>query len=304
MYESRKFIIHPERKDTKEPHYRFYKILYTLALRLKFVPINKSKLEIACELTPLDKPGDRGRTVSSGSLTIEGESFDNLIFVTEQKERSCQLVSFWRENQKPDSKGSKGGAHPFAELAIEQIMGRVSAPTPEEVAALSNQYNTDPSFNVTTWLLTKWVKSEMNEPAMADQPLAPPSTEAMSTEYPPEIRLLNKWQSDVLRSGIPYTNYEVDVCVRNVIWDSNGRIRLEMHWEDGKFVPAADFGRYDLYSTIEDRKRVFGYLKSYDAGDTRARIILTLKGDSSDWTIASATMLKRLPRYIRKDSLT
>ena len=87
----------------------------------------------------------------------------------------------------------------------------------------------------------------------------------------------------------------MDACVRNVRWNSsNERIQFDMYWEDGKYVVVSDFGRFDRYATREDRRRVFDYLKPYDGLVSRPRMILTLKGDETNWTLASATMLKRI----------
>jgi hypothetical protein len=68
-----------------------------------------------------------------------------------------------------------------------------------------------------------------------------------------------------------------------------------VHWEDGKYIHVSDFGRFDRYATVKERQRVLHFLEKYDGRAARVRMILTVKGESSDWTLASATMLKRIP---------
>jgi len=122
--------------------------------------------------------------------------------------------------------------------------------------------------------------ADVREPPKAIEPIEEPSTKGTSLpESLPELHLLNKWRSDVLRSGVPYTNFELDACVRRVQWNpANERIEFEMHWEDGKYVAVSDFGRFDRYASAEERRRVFEYLQPYDGLASRPRMILTVKG--------------------------
>jgi hypothetical protein len=292
------FRIYPKRRDTSEPHYRYFKILYTLALRLKLDASSLDYLDIQADLTPTDIATDRAREAFNGSFIIEGKRFDNLVVICEQRERGLQLVTFWRQDQKPDSKGSKGGAHSFAELAVEALKGEVKAPTPKDIIELvSDDYNTNPKFNVMTWILL-WAKTLSHEPNTPTTPLAKPSTSVEDSSYPNELKLLNKWSTDVLRTGTPYVNYEVDACVRSIRWDTNSKIWAEIHFENGQYITAGDFGSNDRYATTDERKKVFNYLKSYENSDNPARLILTLKEGTENWIIASATMLKRLRSII------
>jgi hypothetical protein len=292
------FKIYPKRRDTSEPHYRYFKILYTLALRLKFDASSLDHLDIQADLSPGDIETDRDRKSFRGSISIQGKKFENLIIICEPRERGLQLVTFWKQDQKPDGKGSKGGAHSFAELAIEALKGEIKAPTPKDIIELvADDYNTKPTFNVMTWILL-WTKTLHHEPETPETPLAKPSTSVKDTIYPNELKLLNKWSTDVLRTGTPYVNYEVDACVKSVRWDTNSKIWAEIHFENGQYITAGDFGTNDRYASTEERKRVFNYLKSYENSDNPARLILTLKEGTENWTIASATMLKRLRHII------
>lgn len=296
------FKIYPKRRDTSEPHYRYYKILYTFALRLKFDASSFDYLNIQADLTPSSIETDRSRKAFNGSLIIEGKRFDNLVIICEQRERGLQLVTFWRQEQKPDNLGSKGGAHPFVELAIEALKGEIKAPTPRDIIELvSDDYNSNPSFSVMSWVLL-WTKTLHHEPETPNTPLAKPSTPVQDTAYPNELKLLNKWSTDILRTGTPYVNYEIDACVRSVHWDTNSKIWAEIHFENGQYIKAGDFGLNDRYASTEERKEIFNYLKSYENSDNPARLILTLKEGTENWIIASATMLKRLRPIIRGES--
>lgn len=292
------FKIYPKRRDTSDPHYRYYKILYTLALRLKFDASAFDFLDIQADLTPTEIETDRARKGFLGSLIVAGKRFDNLVVIAEPRERSLQLVTFWKQDQQPDGRGSKGGAHSFAELAIEALKGEITAPTPKDIIELvSDDYNKNPAFNVTAWVML-WAKTLPHEPNAPAVSLAEPSLPLDNTLYPNELKLLNKWTTDVLKSGIPYINYEVDACVRSVKWDDNAKIWVEIHFENGQYITASDFGMNDRYSSAEARKKVFHYIKSYENSSSPVRLILTLKEGTESWTIASATMLKRLSQYI------
>ncbi len=292
------FKIYPKLRDTSAPHYRYYKILFTLALRLKFDASSSEFLDIQADLTPAEIETDRGRQGFTGSLIIAGKRFDDLVVIAEQKERSLQLVTFWKKDQKPDNRGGKGGAHSFAELAIESLKGEVKAPTPKDIIEfVSDEYNKNPTFNIMSWIML-WAKTLNHEPETPKTPLAEPSLPADSSQYPDELKLLNKWSTDVLKSGTPYINYEVDACVKSVKWDEHSKIWADIHFENGQYIKAGDFGMNDRYSSIEDRKKVYNYIKSYENSSSPVRLILTLKDGTSNWTIASATMLKRLSHYI------
>jgi hypothetical protein len=66
------FKIYPKRRDTSEPHYRYFKILYTLALRLKFDASSLDHLDIQADLSPGDIETDRDRKSVRGSISIQG----------------------------------------------------------------------------------------------------------------------------------------------------------------------------------------------------------------------------------------
>lgn len=292
------FKIYPTRRDTSAPHYRYYKTLYTLALRLKFDASAYEFLDIQADLTPTDIETDRGRQGFLGSFIISGKRFDNLVVIAEQRERGLQLVTFWKQDQKSDNKGGKGGAHSFAELAIEALKGEIKAPTPKDIIEfVSDEYNKNPTFNIMSWIML-WAKTLSHEPETPKIPLAEPSSPVDSSLYPDELKLLNKWSTDILRSGTPYINYEVDACIKSVKWDENSKIWAEIHFENGLYIKAGDFGMNDRYATIDDRKKVYNYIKSYENSSSPVRLILTLKDGTENWTIASATMLKRLRQYI------
>ncbi len=257
----------------------------------------KAPLQVHLNGTETSDPRYKQRQSYQGRITINGTSFDDVVFVIDHGRQSPELITFWKKGQTGDKSGSKGGAHPFAELYMGYVRGKtIERKTFDTaaVAALSAQYNKDRSFNVQAWIVNN-VPADMGEPPRSDAPINGPIDEKMPVEYPPELRLLNKWKTDVLKSGVPYTNYEVDACVKDVAWGKDEKITLNMHWEDGRYVPVQDFGRFDRYALGDERRRVLHYLEKYDGNAARVRMILTLKGESNDWTLASATMLKRLP---------
>ncbi len=293
------FKIYPKRFEDKKPHYRYYKLLYTFALRLKFDASSYDFLDIDAELSPIEIETDRGRKAYTGTLSIAGNRFNNLIIILEEGRHKFQLVSFWEKNQRPDGKGSRGGAHAFAELAIDSLTSGMVAPSPGDVVDLvADKYNESSKFNITSWLLL-WAKTLPMEPDIPTIPVNSPSNIQHEDLFPPEIKLLNKWSTDVRATGIPYVNYEVDCCVRSVKWDElKSKIWAEIHFENGQYVLVGDFGINDRYANVESRKKVFNYIKSYQDSYTPLRLILTLKEGTENWTIASATMLKRLINYI------
>jgi hypothetical protein len=279
------------------PNYRYFKLLFTAALRLGAAFAIRELLNVQFTGTSTVDPPYKKRQNYHGCISINGKSYDDVVFVVDHARKPPELVTFWKKGQGVDKPGSKGGAHPFAELYMGYLCGKtIERKTFDTgaVAAISAQYNADKNFNVVAWIVNS-IPPDMLEPPRSDVPLDGPIDEKMPAEHPPELRLLNKWTSDVRNSGTPYTNYEVDACIKDVIWGKDERISLNMHWEDGKYIHVKDFGRFDLYATSKERQRVLHFLEGYDGKAARARMILTLKGDSSDWTLASATMLKRIP---------
>ena len=279
------------------PSYRYFKLLFTAALRLGEALAIRAPLNVQLTGTKTDDPPYKQRQNYLGCISLNGRSYDDVIFVVDHGRETPELVTFWRKGQVGDKPGSKGGAQPFAELYMGYVRGKtIERKTFDTVAvaALSAQYNEDKNFNVQAWIVNN-IPPDVGEPPRSDVPMDGPVDEKMPAEYPPELRLLNKWRSDVLKSGTPYTNYEVDACVKDVVWGKDERISLNVHWEDGKYIHVRDFGKFDLYATGKERQRVLHFLEKYDGRAARVRLILTVKGYSSDWTLASATMLKRIP---------
>lgn len=278
------------------PNYRFFKLVFTAALRLKLgLPVDGA-LNISGVGQDTGAPVYKGRSTFKGQLTFGSEVFDDIIFVVDQSQAHDELVTFWRSAQRGESGGSKGGAHPFAEAYIGYLMGKTiesqSFP-PSKVVQISDEYNSDPKFNITAWIIRS-AQPLREEPTKSQAPIEHPSQGIASEEEMPELVLLNKWKTDVQKTGIPYTNYEVDACIRNLKWSNNERIHCEVHWEGGRFVTVEDFGSSDKYASKVQRDKVFGYLKNYDGNPSRARLILTVKGETDQWTLAAATMLRRL----------
>jgi hypothetical protein len=281
-----------------QPIYRYFKLAFTIALRLG-CPIDlRNELRIDAAGSRTDAANYKGRSTFLGTLVINGQAHEDIIFVADESKSPPELVTFWRKGQRGDHAGTKGGAHPFAELYMGFLQGKITEGKvfdTKVVADLSTDYNLDPTFNIQAWIV-EHVPADAKEPPRVMEPVEEPASQSGGVPEPvPELRLVNKWRSDVLRSGVPYTNYEVDACVRNVRWNSTTeRIELEMHWEDGKYVAVRDFGKFDRYASVAARQRVLDYLKSHDGRASRPRMILTLKGEQTDWTLAAATMLKRL----------
>lgn len=278
------------------PNYRFFKLVFSAALRLKLALPVDGVLTLSGEGEDTGAPAYKGRSNFKGKLSIGKDVFNDIIFVVDQSTPKDELVTFWKATQRGDSGGSKGGAHPFAEAYIGYLMGktneRQSFP-PSAVIKISDEYNSDPKFNITSWIITS-AQAQKVEPENSKIPLEEPTHDPLPSEFPPELILLNKWQTDVQGTGVPYTNYEVDACIRGLDWGNYERIVCDVHWEDGKFVSVADFGVNDKYASKANREKVFAYLRKYDGTASRVRLILTVKGNADQWTIASATMLKRL----------
>ena len=279
------------------PNYRFFKLVFTAALRLKLeLPID-GVLKISGTGQETDAPAYKSRVTFRGEISFGSTFFDDIIFVVDQSHSEDELITFWRGSQRGESAGAKSGAHPFAEAYMGYLMGKTlqsqSFP-PSKVVQISDEYNSDPKFNITAWII-KSAQPLREEPINSSAPIEQPTQSSISEDEMLELVLLNKWRTDTKKSGVPYTNYEVDACIKNLKWVNDDRIHCEIHWEGGKFVAVEDFGRFDNFKPFkEDREGVFNYLRNYDGNPSRARLILTLKGDSDNWTLASATMLRRL----------
>ncbi|WP_137919244.1 hypothetical protein [Hydrogenophaga sp. 2FB] len=280
------------------PSYRYFKLIFTAALRLGAEVKIRTPLHIVLSGDKTSAPQYKDRITYEGKLSINGAIHDGIVYVLDHRKSNPELVTFWRKSQFGDSPGTRGGAHPFVELYMEYLRGttveRKTFDT-KAVADLCEVYNRDPRFSIQSWIVNN-VPTDRTEP-----PEAAPSVEALEPDEDqssalPALRLLNKWKTDVRATGIPYTNYEIDACVRGVTWSpGDERISLEVHWENGNYVRVRDFGRFDRYAPIAERRSVFEYLKASDGATQRARLILTVKGDSTDWVLAAATMLRRLP---------
>jgi hypothetical protein len=283
------------------PNYRFYKLVYTAALRLQLALPLTGNLEFKLAGEDTGQAKYKSRTTYVGTLSVNGNIFDNITYVVDALPRGDELVTFWKKSQPGDAPGSKGGAHQFAEAYLGYLSGKMlenQTFSPEVIAnELSEIYNADPGFNITVWIIQK-AHSLKLEPSIYSEPVEQPTTSPLPDEYIPELLLRNKWKTDVLRSGVSYTNYEVDACIKDLTWGRDDRIQCQLHWEDGKFILIEDFGRFDRYSDKAGRTRVFDYLDKYSNTSSRARLILTVKGDSTQWTLASSTMLKRLRNEI------
>jgi hypothetical protein len=280
------------------PSYHFFKLIFTAALRLKLELPLDGLLKISGTGQDTGAPVYKGRVTFKGKLVFGSTAFDNIIYVVDQSKTDDELVTFWRSAQRGDSGGSKVGAHPFAEAYIGYLMGKTiesqSFP-PSKVIQISDEYNSDSKFNVTAWIINS-AQPLREEPINSRAPVEPPMLGSISEENAPELILLNKWKTDIKGTGIPYTNYEVDACIKNLKWSINERIHCDVHWEGGKFVTVEDFGSFDKYASKTQREKVYDYLKNYDENPSRVRLILTVKGDTDKWTLASATMLRRLTK--------
>jgi len=292
--------VHSDHSDGK-PSYRFYKLIYTAALRLKLVLPLSGTLSIQLEGKETLQAKYKSRTTYLGRISINGMNFEDVIYVVDALHNRDELVTFWRKIQPGDAAGSKGGAHQFAEAYLGFLAGKMledQAYSPQVVAdELADIYNSDPKFNITVWIIQK-AHSLSKEPAPSGEPLENPNGSPIPEEFFPELILLNKWKTDVLRTGISYTNYEVDACIKDLAWGRDDRIQCLLHWENGNYIQIEDFGKYDRFSDKASRALVFNYLLKYTNTSSRSRLILTVKGDSTQWTLASSTMLIRLRNVI------
>ena len=284
---------------TGAPSYRFFKLAFTAALRLKLeLPLNEV-LHIKAEGSPTTAAKYKGRVTYSGQLVIEDKAFNDLVFVVDQSRTPVELVTFWKQSQRGETSGAKTGAHPFAEAYMGYLTGKTlenQCFLPEKVIEIADEYNSDPKFNITAWII-KNSATQAHEPQTSTAPIEQPTIE-QNDDTPPLV-LLNKWITDVRGTGIPYTNYEMDACLKDLKWANDDRIECKVHWENGQYITVQDFGRFDRFlPSRESRAGLFNYLNAYNGNPARARIILTIKGEGDKWTLASATMIKRLGRLI------
>lgn len=278
------------------PNYRFFKLIFTAALRLKLeLPVD-GVLKISGSGQDTGMPVYKSRVTFKGKISFGSTVFDDIVFVVDQSRADDELITFWRGTQRGESAGSKSGAHPFAEAYIGYRMGKIiesqSFP-PSKVVQISDEYNSDPKFNITAWII-KSAPPLREEPKNSQASIELPTQESLPEEEVSELVLLNKWRTDVLRSGVPWTNLEVDACIKNLKWSSDERILCDVHLEGGKFQAVKDFGTSERYASKAQREKVYAYLSNYNGNPSRARLILTAKGDSDEWLLASGTMLKRL----------
>jgi hypothetical protein len=278
------------------PNYRFFKLIFTAALRLKLeLPVD-GVLAVTCTGNDSGAPIYKSRVTFKGTVTFGSNVFDDMIFIVDQSRADDELVTFWKNSQRGDSAGSKSGAHPFAEAYMGYLMGKIiesqSFP-PSKVIQISDEYNNSSKFNITAWIISN-TPSLTQEPKNSSAPIEAPAQISLPEEKKPDMIMLNKWSTDIYNTGNPYTNIEVDACIKNLKWSKDDRINCDVHWEGGNFLPVKDFGNSEKFANLAGRKRVFSYLGKYDGNPARVRLILTVKGDSDQWLIASGTMLKRL----------
>lgn len=292
------FEIDPMLRDGA-PSYRFFKLVFTAALRLKLeLPVNRL-LQISAEGSRTTAAEYRGRVTFAGRLVIDGREFTDIIFIVDQTRTPFELVTFWKKSQRGEVGGAKTGAHSFAEAYMGYLTGKtlgLQCFPPSRVIQIADEYNSDPKFNITAWII-KNSSAQIVEPKVSIAPIEKPILETIE-EIPP-LALLNKWTTDVRGTGIPYTNYELDACLKDLKWSNNDRIECKVHWENGQYITVQDFGRFDRFlPSKESREKLYNYLNTYSGNQARARLILTIKGDGDQWTLASATMMKRLKRII------
>ena len=298
-----RFQIDPTLPDGA-PSYRFFKLVFTAALRLKHELALDKVLQINAEGTQSSAAEYKGRATFLGRLRFGETEFDDIVFVVDQSKKTSELVTFWRHSQRGEAAGAKTGAHPFAEAYMGYLMGKTLEEQcfpPAKVISIADEYNSDTKFNITAWII-KNTAALPREPQVSHIPLENPQndTEIQIHETPPLV-LLNKWNTDILGTGIPYTNYEIDACIKDLTWSHHDRIECKVHWENGQYITVQDFGKFDKFTpTKKSREKLFNYLKAYNKNTSRARIILTIKGEGDNWTLASATMIKRLDRLINQ----
>lgn len=99
------FVLHREIRNG-ELNRRFYKVLYTAALRLGLaLPEYERKILIAIEAEPYsDVYAHQGNECFHGKLFLGGEVFDDLVLILKRSRHGdYQLVTFWPKSQDPDA---------------------------------------------------------------------------------------------------------------------------------------------------------------------------------------------------------
>ena len=136
------------------PSYRFFKLAFTAALRLKLeLPLDKV-LHIKAEGSPTTAAEYKGRVTYSGQLVIEDQAFNDLVFVVDQSRTPVELVTFWKQSQRGETSGAKTGAHPFAEAYMGYLTGKTlenQCFLPAKVIEIADEYNSEPTSYRPLW---------------------------------------------------------------------------------------------------------------------------------------------------------
>lgn len=99
------FILHRDRKDG-EPNRRFYKVLYTAALRLGLaLPEHENKIKITVDVEPYS--GVRahdGKDAFHGDMFLGGKEFNDLVLILRTSRfGNYEIVTFWPKSQDQDA---------------------------------------------------------------------------------------------------------------------------------------------------------------------------------------------------------
>ena len=121
------------------PNYRFYKLVYTAALRLQLALPLTGNLEFKLAGEDTGQAKYKSRTTYVGTLSVDGNVFENITYVVDALPRGDELVTFWKKSQPGDAPGSKGGAHQFAEAYLGYLSGKMLESQTFSPAVIANE---------------------------------------------------------------------------------------------------------------------------------------------------------------------
>jgi flagellar biosynthesis chaperone FliJ len=128
----------------EKPQRRFYKLIYTAALRLgKEISLNSYKIDFDFngEVWP-EVQGHNGAKAYKGQLAIDGEEFNNIIVILKEHHYSKHhIITFWPDTQHPDAK------HSYTDILVDVALSGRPYPPAEVVDKMHPIFIDNPGVN-------------------------------------------------------------------------------------------------------------------------------------------------------------
>ena len=130
--------------NSEKPHRRFYKLIYTAALRLgKEISLESYKIDFVFdgEVWP-DVQGHNGAIAYKGQLSINGDVFENIIVILrEHHNNKHHIITFWPDTQHPDAK------HSYTDILVEVAMEGRPYPPEDVVRKMHTKFIENPGVS-------------------------------------------------------------------------------------------------------------------------------------------------------------